>query len=110
MPELEVAVYRLIQEALTNVVKHAGARRVTVRVEDPRGDGQVIVEVSDDGRGFDPDDPGAGFGLLGMRERVALVGGELEVRAAPGKGTSVIARIPVQRRVPEPRGSVTPAG
>jgi signal transduction histidine kinase len=101
-PELEVAIYRLVQEALTNVVKHADATQVAVVVVDPEyDDGQLVIEIRDDGQGFDPDDADAGFGLLGMRERVALVRGELEVRSAPGEGTTVVARIPVER-TPEP--------
>jgi len=99
-PEIEIAVYRLVQEALTNVAKHAGATRVTVEIADPDGDeGFVHVEIRDDGDGFDPATAdGGGFGLLGMRERMALVDGELQILSAPGKGTTVIARIPLARR------------
>lgn len=101
-PEVEVAIYRLVQEALTNVVKHARAERVAVSIADPESDGgSITVEVRDDGLGFDPDDRSAGFGLVGMRERVALVHGELAVSSAPGDGTRVRARIPVRRRKPE---------
>jgi signal transduction histidine kinase len=97
VPELEGALYRLVQEALTNVVKHAGARSVLVRVVEP-SDGSVEVEVRDDGRGFDPEETHRGFGLLGMRERVALVRGSLDVRSRPGEGTALLIRIPVERR------------
>jgi signal transduction histidine kinase len=99
-PEIEIAVYRLVQEALTNVAKHAGATHVTVEISDPDGDeGFVHVEIRDDGDGFDATAAdGDGFGLLGMRERMALVDGELQILSAPGKGTTVIARIPVARR------------
>jgi signal transduction histidine kinase len=110
-PEVEVAVYRLVQEALTNVVKHADAERVTVRIADPDDDGgHVLVEIHDDGKGFDPEDADRGFGLLGMRERVALVQGELDVRSGVGEGTTVTARIPVARRTGDDREPVTPAG
>ena len=85
--DIEAAVYRLVQEALNNVVKHAEATRVAIRIADPtEDDGQLLVEVEDDGRGFDPAiDSSGGFGLLGMRERVALVHGELTVTSSPGR-------------------------
>jgi signal transduction histidine kinase len=98
VPEVEAAIYRLVQEALTNVVKHADAKRVTIRIVDPDEDGQLLVVIEDDGRGFDPGETGSGFGLLGMRERVTLVQGELEVTSRPGDGTKLTATIPVQRR------------
>jgi signal transduction histidine kinase len=92
--EVETAIYRLAQEALGNVGKHAGARRAVVRVEE--ADGTVVVEVTDDGTGFDPALPTAGFGLVGMRERVALAGGTLTVE--PGNpGTRVRAELPADR-------------
>jgi len=82
-PELETAVYRVAQEALTNVAKHARARNVDLRVE--RVDGSIRLEVRDDGVGFDPDAETEGFGLTGIRERVALAGGSLTIEpAAPG--------------------------
>ncbi len=92
-PDLETTVYRLVQEALTNVVKHARAQRVEVLVEER--DGAVDVCVSDDGVGLAPGhDATDGFGLLGMRERVELAGGELSVRAGHEGGTVVRARLP----------------
>jgi Signal transduction histidine kinase len=82
-----------VQEALTNVVKHANARRVSVVIG--RRDGGVTAVVEDDGSGFDPaavrDDA---LGLVGMRERVALLGGTLAVESAPGKGSALIAFLP----------------
>jgi signal transduction histidine kinase len=93
-PELETTVYRLVQEALTNVVKHAGAQRVTVRVQ--RAGGCLDVVVSDDGRGLGGAPPSrGGFGLVGMRERVELAGGELHIEDAAPHGTVVRARFPV---------------
>ena len=93
-PELETVVYRLVQESLTNIVKHAGAARVdlqVVSVED-----RLDVLVSDDGKGFDPEDAhGGGFGLSGMRERVELAGGELQIESKPGIGTRVMASLPL---------------
>jgi signal transduction histidine kinase len=111
-PEVEAAVYRLVQEALTNVVKHAAAAHVSIRIADTdEDDGQLLVEIEDDGRGFDPDDTGDGFGLLGMRERIALVRGQLEVASRPGEGTRLTATIPVERRESEdpalPSGNAT---
>ena len=75
-PELESTVYRLVQESLTNAVRHAGASRV--RIEVTERDGFLDVAVADDGKGFDPGAQATGFGLMGMRERVALAAGELE--------------------------------
>jgi signal transduction histidine kinase len=95
VPELESTIYRLVQEALSNIVKHAGASRARISVDER--DGQVTVTVEDNGRGFDEGEAHEGFGLLGMRERVALRGGELRVEPAPGGGTRVRASLPVER-------------
>jgi signal transduction histidine kinase len=99
VPDLEITVYRLVQEALTNIVKHAGASHVTVRIADPQEEpGRLLIEVSDDGDGFDPGTAYTGFGLLGMQERLALMNGELHVESVAGEGTRLLARLPVQRR------------
>ena len=90
--EEERVVYRLAQEALNNVVKHAAANRATLRVE--LVDEQVRVLVSDDGRGFH-EGVNEGRGLVGMRERVALMGGEIAVTSEPAGGTEVVATLPV---------------
>jgi len=100
-PSVEIAVFRVAQEAITNVLRHAGARRVEVRIR-CEGDAEVgTVEMSivDDGRGFVPaevmgrrDRPP--LGLLGMRERMDLVGGKLEIVSSPGQGTRVEVRVP----------------
>jgi two-component system sensor histidine kinase UhpB len=96
-PEAELAVYRIVQEALSNVVRHSGARRVAVRVG--RETGLVVVTVSDDGRGFSPrgvmSEDGGGLGLFGMQERAGYLGGRVEVASRPGAGTHVRAEIPV---------------
>jgi signal transduction histidine kinase len=92
-PELETTVYRLVQEALSNVMKHAAATRVDISVREQGG--AVHVRVADDGRGFDPSTPSAGFGLVGMRERAELSGGELQIEAGE-PGTVVRARLPVR--------------
>ncbi|MDO8186957.1 GAF domain-containing sensor histidine kinase [Conexibacter sp. JD483] len=90
--EVEDAVYRLVQEALTNAVKHADASRVAVTVREHGG--RLEVAVLDDGAGFDPGAATSGFGLLGMRERMALLDGRVTVTSAPGAGTTVTATVP----------------
>ena len=80
-PELESTLYRVVQEALTNVVKHSGAERVRLVIKEEGG--RIEVVVRDNGRGFDTMRPTEGFGLLGMQERVELADGELEVRSRP---------------------------
>ena len=90
-PEVETTVYRLVQEALTNIKKHA--RASSVRIEARSSDGRVELSVADDGRGFDPGAATAGFGVAGMRERAALLGGTLDVASGP-QGTIVRASLP----------------
>jgi len=94
-PELETTAYRLVQEALTNVVKHTEATHalVVIRLED----GELLVEVSDDGGGFDTGSRRSGFGLTAMRERVLMADGEFEIRSSPS-GTTVRARLPAAAR------------
>lgn len=109
LPEhVEIAVYRIAQEALQNVVKHANTGQATLELR--QAGPQVQLRVSDSGRGFDPaapalssesassgsasDDSGTGYGLRSMAERAELVGGHLEVMSSPGRGTTVIARVP----------------
>lgn len=93
-PALETTIYRVVQEALTNAAKHAGAR--SVEVELAERDGFVVAKVRDDGRGFEPQVvAGRGLGLGGMRERAGLVGGELSVESAPGAGAAIILRVPL---------------
>jgi two-component system CheB/CheR fusion protein len=96
-PQAETCLYRITQEALNNVFKHAQAARVSVILERRGGDAVLVIE--DDGVGFDPGEAagwegGRGLGLVGMRERAALLGGSFEFESAPGKGTTVFARIP----------------
>ena len=95
-----LAVYRLVQESLTNIAKHAGARRAAVQL---RRDGDaelgecLVVEVTDDGAGFDVGAPTQGLGLIGMRERISGLGGRSSLDAGPGRGTRVRAWIPIAR-------------
>ncbi len=92
-PTLETTLYRIVQEALTNVLKHADARRVSISLV--RADGSISAVVEDDGRGFEPEAvrPDA-LGLAGMRERVALVGGRISIESAPGAGTTLAVEVP----------------
>lgn len=104
-PPIETALYRVVQEALTNVLKHAGARRVSLVLQ--RSSNHVSAVVEDDGQGFDTElgsEPAAAairLGILGMRERVALVGGNLTVESSPGHGTTIIARVPLSGGIRE---------
>lgn len=92
-PDIEATAFRLVQEALGNVIKHArGATRVTAEVIE-RG-AELVLAVRDDGAGFATGAATSGFGLLGMRERVALVGGRVTVASTPGAGTTVTASLP----------------
>jgi two-component system sensor histidine kinase UhpB len=100
LPEdVQTAVYRILQEALANIGRHAGATAVSVEIEVE--DERLELRIRDDGEGFDPasvirgasEGPGAGLGLSGMAERARLAGGELDVRSAPGGGTTVTLRI-----------------
>jgi signal transduction histidine kinase len=98
---VQAVVYRIVQEALTNVLRHAGASRVEVRVA--RDGDAVDVSVRDDGTGGGPTsggERGAGQGLRGMRERAAAVGGTVESGPAPGGGWRVAARLPVRLGTP----------
>lgn len=95
-----LAMYRLVQEALTNVMRHAKAKQVRISLGE--ADGWLQLSIRDDGRGFDPGAVGSGHhGLLGMRYRIESLGGTLQLLSAPGRGTLVVARLPL-RPEPEP--------
>jgi signal transduction histidine kinase len=91
-PDLENAIYRLVQEALTNVAKHSGADRVSIAVRESNGN--VSVDVTDNGSGIDAAGASDGFGLIGMRERAELAGGKLAITSERGKGTTVSVVFP----------------
>jgi signal transduction histidine kinase len=94
-PETETTVYRIVQESLTNVAKHARAEGVEIEVR--YEDSEIRIAVADDGVGIDPEsDHNGGFGLAGMRERVELAGGDLEVGPGSAGGTLVRARLPLR--------------
>jgi signal transduction histidine kinase len=99
---IDLSAYRIVQEALTNVLKHAGAARAQVVIG--YGEREITIEVTDDGRGATArgavDRAGTGHGLIGLRERVALFGGELEVGPRPGSGFRVAARLPFETGPP----------
>jgi signal transduction histidine kinase len=106
---VETALYRITQEALTNIRKHAGSRHAAIRLE--RREASVCLEVRDWGRGFDPElvQTGSGMGervgLAGMRERVTLIGGTHEIHSEPGEGTRVVAVIPLFGSMEEQNGN-----
>ena len=101
---INITVYRLIQECLTNVLRHAQATRTEIEVQ--RGDAVLRVSVSDNGKGLGERDEGDSerFGLMGMRERVQALGGEFELQSRPGAGLIVIATIPVHEIEPHEAG------
>lgn len=105
-PELEIAIYRIVQEALTNAIKHGKAKRAVVELREHEG--EVQVSVRDNGDGFDPSAHTSGFGLLGMHERVQLLEGTLLIESAKRSGTAITASFPVQRR--PAAGASAPAG
>jgi signal transduction histidine kinase len=106
IPEIETAMYRIVQEALTNAAKHGKAKRAVVEVSD-NGD-EVFLSVRDDGSGFDTSEHSDGFGLVGMHERVHLLDGTLDVTSAPESGTTIAARFPIQRRGAEAPSATAP--
>jgi signal transduction histidine kinase len=99
-PQHETAVFRVVQEAMNNIARHAGAE--SVLIQGAVRDGRLTVEIEDDGKGFTPSaiatpvTDGRGWGLLGMRERVEMLGGTLRVDSAEGRGTHVILSVPLE--------------
>lgn len=96
---IQISIYRVVQEALTNIVKHSGAARVEVCLENDAE--EILVHVTDNGRGFSPEKPNSpdisrGLGLIGIQERMEALGGAFEIVSHPGMGTQLIARIPLQ--------------
>ncbi|HEX5914719.1 MAG TPA: ATP-binding protein, partial [Rubrobacter sp.] len=99
--KIGVELLRVLREILTNARRHSGARKIEVRLR-TEGD-TLVVEVADDGRGFDPAVAQGGVGLVGMRERVEALGGEIEVSSRPGNGTEVTVRVPLEGSALVPR-------
>jgi len=97
--DVETTVFRIAQEAVNNITRHAAAQHAVIRFS--QRNGTLELNVDDDGIGFDPDqvtpsENGEGLGLLGMKERAALIGGALELTSRPGRGTSIAVRIPLR--------------
>ena len=94
--ECETAVFRILQEALTNVARHANATQVDIKFEEK--DGSLLLEVKDNGRGIDEKElsKARSFGILGIQERAFLLGGEVDIHGEPQKGTKISLRIPLQ--------------
>jgi two-component system sensor histidine kinase UhpB len=93
--ELAISAYRIVQEALSNIIKHANASAAHVSLVLPDAGDALHIEVGDDGNGFDPAVASEGIGIIGMRERVFAVGGTIQVRSRPGRGTTVAIVLPL---------------
>ena len=98
--EMEASVYFCVLEALQNVAKHSGASRATVRLQ--QSDGRLTFSIDDDGQGLDPAKARRGSGMQNMRDRVEVLGGEIQLEGSPGRGTRVVGSIPLVE--PDPRG------
>ena len=92
--DVETALYRIVQEALTNIVKHAQANSVSIVLA--RSGRAITAVIEDDGGGFTPEGSSNGLGLLGMGERLALLGGKLKLESSPGAGTTIVAEVPLR--------------
>jgi signal transduction histidine kinase len=105
--DVEVAVYRIAQEAITNAVRHASAKEIVVTLA--AADGVLSVEVRDDGCGFEVKARQRdALGLVSMEERALAVGGKLQVSSTPGRGTAIVLTCPLIRRVPAARRDASP--
>jgi two-component system sensor histidine kinase UhpB len=99
-PQIETAFYRIVQEALNNIAKHAEADRVEISVV--RRDSKILASIQDNGKGFDldkvlhPESPERGFGIIGMQERVSLLGGQINIQSRPGSGTLIHIGVPYE--------------
>ncbi|CAG0945693.1 two-component system, NarL family, sensor histidine kinase ComP [Anaerolineae bacterium] len=100
-PDLEIVLFRVVQEAINNIIRHARASKVTIKLAIHSN--CTTLRIEDDGQGFDPraaqssDSQDNGFGLRGIQERVSIIGGEFELQTAPGQGTVVTVRVPLER-------------
>ncbi len=93
--EMEIAAFRLVQEAVQNAYKHAEATNIEVKIEFKPN--RVIMVIKDDGKGFNPTEKKASsFGLIGMKERVNMLAGQLTIRSEPEKGTAIVIAIPIR--------------
>jgi signal transduction histidine kinase len=97
-PDMNTTVYRITQEALTNVMRHAGVKEVSVRLSSR--DGRLDLRIEDHGRGFDTAAVSSSTGLSAMRERAALLGGSCHIESSPGKGTVITISLPLPNHIP----------
>jgi signal transduction histidine kinase len=93
-PEIETVIFRIYQELVTNILRHAHAEGVSVELYER--DGKIVLAVEDDGQGFDPEAKSEGAGITGMRERAALVNGTVRFDSEAGMGTHVVVEVPLQ--------------
>ena len=100
-PDVETAIYRVVQEAINNIARHACARNVALTLE--FANNRVEIQIVDDGKGFDSASSASapngkrGLGLMGMKERMSVIGGELHLQSQPGKGTAIHLIVPLQQ-------------
>ena len=93
-PEIEIAIFRIFQELMTNILRHAQAEHVSIELYEREG--MLLLAVEDDGLGFNPTETAEGAGMTGMRERAALVNGSIRLDSEPGMATHVVVEIPVR--------------
>jgi signal transduction histidine kinase len=93
-PEIETVIFRIFQELVTNVLRHAQAEHISIELYEREG--TLVLDVEDDGQGFDPDAKSEGAGITGMRERAALVNGTIRFDSEAGQGTHVVVEIPLR--------------
>jgi len=103
LPQIETAFYRIVQEALNNIAKHAKANRIEISLE--QRDSTIYASIIDNGKGFDlhkvlhPESPERGFGIIGMQERISLLGGKIDIQSRPGFGTQIHIEVPNQKGI-----------
>jgi signal transduction histidine kinase len=96
---VSLTIYRLVQEGLTNSFKHSGASRIDIVLNRSSDTNDIVLTISDNGKGMDPEEQKSGMGLNGMRERAEMLGGSLVIETSPGRGFTVEARIPAEGRL-----------
>ncbi|MDP2971591.1 MAG: sensor histidine kinase, partial [Deltaproteobacteria bacterium] len=113
-PQIETAFYRIIQEALNNIAKHSAANRIEISLE--RRDSMISASIVDNGKGFDlhkvlhPESPERGFGIIGMQERVSLLGGHIDFQSGPGFGTHIHIEVPNKEEHDDNKKDTSPIG
>jgi signal transduction histidine kinase len=112
--QIETAFYRIVQEALNNIAKHAEANHVEISLE--QRDSTICVSIVDNGRGFDldrvlhPESPERGFGIIGMQERISRLGGKMDIQSRLGFGTRIYIEVPYRKGSDDPEKDTCPAG